>query len=176
MSSTSSGIATLIVAGIANGSFTMPMKYTRKWAWENTWLVWTVFALVFLPFVATLLTIPSLLMVYRSATPDIILEVCAFGAGWGVAQVLFGLAVEMIGIALAFSVVLGTSAAVGKHDSDGVSASRTPHQRAMVCGAWSNCVCCIGRVFWFGNTLQYGLAAGQLGPWGSILGWPLLCC
>jgi L-rhamnose-H+ transport protein len=62
---------------------------------------------VFLPFVATLLTIPSLLMVYRSATPDIILEVCAFGAGWGVAQVLFGLAVEMIGIALAFSVVLG---------------------------------------------------------------------
>jgi L-rhamnose-H+ transport protein len=83
------------------------MKYTRKWAWENTWLVWTVFALVFLPFVATLLTIPSLLMVYRSATPDIILEVCAFGAGWGVAQVLFGLAVEMIGIALAFSVVLG---------------------------------------------------------------------
>jgi L-rhamnose-H+ transport protein len=113
MSSTSSGIATLIVAGIANGSFTMPMKYTRKWAWENTWLVWTVFALVFLPFVATLLTIPSLLMVYRSATPDIILEVCAFGAGWGVAQVLFGLAVEMIGIALAFSVVLGTSAAIG---------------------------------------------------------------
>jgi L-rhamnose-H+ transport protein len=113
MSSTSSGIATLIVAGIANGSFTMPMKYTRKWAWENTWLAWTVFALVLLPFVATLLTIPSLSMVYRSATPDIIFEVCGFGAGWGVAQVLFGLAVEMIGIALAFSVVLGTSAAIG---------------------------------------------------------------
>jgi L-rhamnose-H+ transport protein len=33
--------------------------------------------------------------------------------GWGVAQVLFGLAVEWIGIALTFSLVLGTSAGAG---------------------------------------------------------------
>jgi L-rhamnose-H+ transport protein len=89
------------------------MKYARKWAWENTWLAWTVFALVVLPLAAALVTIPNLSMVYRAASPDIILEVCAFGAGWGVAQVFFGLAVDMIGITLAFSIVLGTSAAVG---------------------------------------------------------------
>src|SRR5580700_4652860 len=113
MSSASCGIATLIIAGVTNASFTMPMKYARKWAWENTWLAWTVFALVVLPFAAALATIPNLSMVYRSATPEIILEVCGFGAGWGVAQVFFGLAVDMIGITLAFSIVLGTSAAVG---------------------------------------------------------------
>ena len=39
--------------------------------------------------------------------------VAACGAGWGIAQVLFGLAVEAIGIALTFSIVLGLSAAVG---------------------------------------------------------------
>jgi L-rhamnose-H+ transport protein len=91
----------------------MPMRYARKWAWENTWLAWTVFALVVLPLAAALVSIPNLLMVYRSAPPDIILEVCGFGAGWGVAQVFFGVAVDMIGITLAFSIVLGTSAAVG---------------------------------------------------------------
>jgi L-rhamnose-H+ transport protein len=110
MSSTSCGIATLIIAGVTNASFTMPMKYARKWAWENTWLAWTVFALVVLPFAAAFVTIPNLSMVYRSATPEIILEVCGFGAGWGIAQVFFGLAVDMIGITLAFSIVLGTSA------------------------------------------------------------------
>jgi L-rhamnose-H+ transport protein len=89
------------------------MKYARKWAWENTWLVWTGFALVVLPLAAALLTIPNLSMVYHSATLDTILEVCGFGAGWGVAQVFFGVAVDMIGITLAFSIVLGTSAAVG---------------------------------------------------------------
>src|SRR5579859_1735309 len=113
MSSSSWGIATVIVAGVMNASFTMPMKYARKWTWENTWLAWTVFALVVLPFAAALMTIPNLSMVYRSAPLDIVLEVSGFGAGWGIAQVLFGLAVDMIGITLAFSVVLGTSAAVG---------------------------------------------------------------
>jgi L-rhamnose-H+ transport protein len=113
MSGTSSGIAILIIAGVMNASFTMPMKYARKWAWENIWLAWTVFALIILPLVAALVTIPKLSMVYRSASPDIILEVLGFGAGWGVAQVFFGIAVEMIGITLAFSIVLGTSAAVG---------------------------------------------------------------
>ena len=91
----------------------MPMKYARKWAWENTWLAWTVFALVVLPLAVALVAIPHLSMVYRSAPLDTILKVCGFGAGWGVAQVFFGLAVDMIGITLAFSIVLGTSAAVG---------------------------------------------------------------
>ena len=113
MSSSSIGIATLIVAGVMNASFTMPMKYARKWAWENTWLAWTGFALVVLPLVAAVLTIPNLSTVYRSTPRNVVLEVLGFGAGWGVAQVLFGLAVDMIGITLAFSVVLGISAAVG---------------------------------------------------------------
>jgi L-rhamnose-H+ transport protein len=113
MSGTLSGIAILIIAGVMNASFTVPMKYARKWAWENIWLAWTVFALVVLPFAAALLTIPDLSMVYRSASPDMILEVLGFGAGWGVAQVFFGIAVGMIGITLAFSIVLGTSAAIG---------------------------------------------------------------
>src|ERR1700757_658991 len=104
MSSTSSGIAMLIVAGMANGSFTIPMKFARKWAWENTWLAWTVFALVLLPLAVTLATIPNLSAVYGSVTPATILEVCGFGAGWGVAQVCFGLAVDMIGITVAFSI------------------------------------------------------------------------
>src|SRR5271156_86681 len=102
MSSTSCGIAALIAAGVTNASFTMPMKYARKWAWENTWLAWTILALVILPLAVALVTIPNLSLVYRSAPPNIILEVCGFGAGWGVAQVFFGVAVDMIGIALAF--------------------------------------------------------------------------
>jgi L-rhamnose-H+ transport protein len=113
MSGASGGIVTLIVAGLTNASFTMPMKYARKWAWENIWLAWTLCALVFLPCAVAWVTIPNLSMVYRSANPNIIFEVCLFGAGWGVAQVFFGLAVDMIGITLAFSIVLGTSAAVG---------------------------------------------------------------
>lgn len=103
----------LTLAGVTNASFTLPMKYARRWAWENTWMVWTFFALLTLPSLVTYSTIPHLIQVYRSVPAGVIAEVIGFGAGWGVAQVLFGLAVDAIGIALAFSLVLGTAAAVG---------------------------------------------------------------
>ena len=285
MSSTSCGIAILIIAGVMNASFTMPMKYARKWAWENTWLVWTVLALVVLPFAAALATIPHLSTVYRSVTLGTVLEVCGFGAGWGAAQLLFGLAVDRIGITLAFSIVLGTSAAVGslipmvslhrerlnsatgyavlgsialvllgvmlcaaagrmrERPSELSDSSRRPTSQglllAILCGlgaslmnfgiafgtpladvartaganglyainavwlplllagAVPNVLYCawlmkrnrsasayrVGRshwalaaimaIFWFGSTLLYGVAAGLLGAWGPILGWPL---
>src|SRR5260221_4709117 len=113
MSDTTLGLVLLLVAGIMNASFTLPMKFTRSWSWENTWLAWSIFALILLPPVVTTLTVPHLGDVYRDAGIGPIALAAAFGVGWGVAQVFFGLAVESIGIALTFSIVLGISAAVG---------------------------------------------------------------
>ena len=113
MGQTTAGVMLLIVAGITNASFSLPMKFTRKWAWENTWVVWSVLALIVLPVIMTIATVPSLGSVYRQGGGRIVSEVALFGAGWGVAQVLFGLAIDAIGIALAFSIVLGLSAALG---------------------------------------------------------------
>lgn len=113
MTDTSAGLAILAVAGVMNASFTLPMKYARRWAWENTWLAWAILALLVLPPVMALATVPHLGRVYMLTGPGIVAEVAGFGAGWGVAQVFFGLAVDAIGIALTFSLVLGTSAAVG---------------------------------------------------------------
>lgn len=113
MNQTAAGLSLLIAASMMNASFTLPMKFTRRWAWENTWLAWTVFALIVLPPIAAVLTVPHLAAVYQTADHSILLHVAGFGFGWGIAQVFFGLAVEAIGIALTFSLVLGTSAAVG---------------------------------------------------------------
>jgi L-rhamnose-H+ transport protein len=107
------GIMLLILAGAMNGSFTLPMKFTKRWAWENTWLAWTIFALCVFPSVLALVTVPSLGQVYSYAGAGPIAIAAGCGAGWGVSQVFFGLAVDAVGIALAFSVILGISAAVG---------------------------------------------------------------
>ena len=113
MSSTAQGILILLIAGVTNASFTVPMKYARRWAWENIWLAWTFFALIVLPVVAVGITVPHLPMVYSAVKPSMLVKICGLGIGWGVAQVFFGLAVDLVGIALTFSIVLGTSAAVG---------------------------------------------------------------
>ncbi len=107
------GLLVLFFAGLMNGSFTLPMKFTRRWAWENTWLVWTLFALLLFPPALALLTLPPLREIYSQAGIAPILTVASFGAGWGISQVFLGLAVEGIGMALSFSVILGISAAVG---------------------------------------------------------------
>src|ERR1022692_4580574 len=107
------GSLLLVAAGLMNASFALPMKFTRRWAWENTWLVFTIFALVVLPAAVALYTLPNLGVVYRMSGSSLLWHVAGFGAGWGLAQVFFGLAVEAIGIALTFSLVLGTSAAMG---------------------------------------------------------------
>jgi len=97
---------------VMNASFSLPMKFVRSWAWENTWLLWSIFALLVLPGSLALATIPSIGTILRSSG-SVVLLVALCGAAWGVAQVLFGLALDKIGIALTFSIVLGLSAAMG---------------------------------------------------------------
>lgn len=113
MNMATQGILLLILAAIMNANFATPMKFTRRWAWENTWLVWTIFALLILPPVVTFSTVPHLCEIYQSSGHGILLDVTLFGAGWGVAQVFFGLAVDSLGVGLTFSIVMGISAAVG---------------------------------------------------------------
>lgn len=113
MTGTISGLTFVTIAGVANASFALPMKFTRRWAWENVWISWTFLALLLLPAVVAILSIPSLGAVYRDAGSGSIAVVMVCGAGWGLAQVLFGLSIDAIGIGLTFSIVLGVSAAVG---------------------------------------------------------------
>src|ERR1039458_8350699 len=113
MNSAGFGFLLLVVAGLMNASFAVPMKYTRRWSWENTWMVWTFFALVVLPAAVAFVTLPDLAAVYLASDFTLLWHVVVFGAGWGLAQVFFGIAVDALGIAMTFSLVLGTSPAMG---------------------------------------------------------------
>lgn len=112
MQNTSGGLLLLVLAGVMNATFSLPMKFTRGWKWENTWLLWSLFALVLVPGMLAFSTVPGYGSVLAAAG-GVLLPVVLCGAAWGVAQVLFGRALDKIGIALTFSIVLGLSAAVG---------------------------------------------------------------
>lgn len=113
MSDLKVGAVFVLLAAIANASFALPMKWMHRWSWENIWLVWSVCSLLLLPLLAAYFTIPQLFAGYGEVAPAVVARVIFFGFAWGVAQVLFGLSVDKIGMALTFSIVLGTSAAVG---------------------------------------------------------------
>jgi L-rhamnose-H+ transport protein len=107
------GIFLTLLAGLMAGNCMLPMKFNRTWQWENTWLVFSVVSLVILPWMLALGLVGQLFDAYRSLT---LLEFAVpflFGAGWGIAQVLFGISVARLGLGLAYAIIIGLGALLG---------------------------------------------------------------
>ena len=107
------GIALTLLAGLMAGNCMLPMKFNRTWKWENSWLVFSVVSLVILPWMLALGLVDHLFDVYRGLSLLQLGVPLFFGAGWGVAQVLFGLSVQRLGLGLAYAIIVGLGAMLG---------------------------------------------------------------
>jgi L-rhamnose-H+ transport protein len=112
-SSLSIGIALTLLAGLMAGNCMLPMKFNRTWKWENSWLVFSVVSLVILPWMLALGLVDHLFDAYRGLSLLQLGVPFLFGAGWGVAQVLFGLSVQRLGLGLAYAIIVGLGALLG---------------------------------------------------------------
>ena len=43
------GLGLMALAGIVGGNCMLPMKFARRWPWENMWLVFSLVALLVVP-------------------------------------------------------------------------------------------------------------------------------
>jgi L-rhamnose-H+ transport protein len=107
------GIALTLLAGLMAGNCMLPMKFNRTWKWENSWLVFSVVSLVILPWMLALGLVDHLFDAYRGLSLLQLGVPFLFGAGWGVAQVLFGLSVQRLGLGLAYAIIVGLGALLG---------------------------------------------------------------
>jgi L-rhamnose-H+ transport protein len=95
------------------GDCMLPLKFNRKWRWENTWLVFSLVSLVVLPWTLALLLVNHLFQTYNSLNASQFVAPILFGAGWGIAQVLFGISIQRLGLALAYAIVIGLGTLFG---------------------------------------------------------------
>jgi L-rhamnose-H+ transport protein len=100
------GLALTVLSGICSGNSMLPMKFARRWQWENTWLVFSLFSLLILPWALAFLLAGNLRSLYCSLFPGQLLLPLILGIAWGVAQVLFGLSIARLGQALSFAIVI----------------------------------------------------------------------
>ena len=107
------GYVLVIVAGIVQGAFILPMKSTKKWAWENTWFVYASTGFLILPWLFVLLTIPHPATVLATTSLRSLLLVEGFGLGWGIGATTFGLGVSRLGMALGYTIIIGLVATAG---------------------------------------------------------------
>ena len=48
----------IVIAGALNGTFAVPMKTARAWKFEHIWGVFSIFAMVVIPWCAVLIAVP----------------------------------------------------------------------------------------------------------------------
>ena len=107
------GLLVVIIAAVFQGSFAVPMAYARGWKWENSWMVFSVFAMIVFNVLFALISIPALFGVYGSAGFGGIIMPLIWGIIWGVGAIGFGLGITSAGLALGYAILLGTVLSMG---------------------------------------------------------------
>jgi len=101
------------LGGLASGSFYVPFRRVRVWAWETYWLVGGFFSWIIAPWVLGLWMTRDLIHVLREAPADSLFWAYTFGVLWGLGGLTFGLTMRYLGLSLGMAVALGYTAAFG---------------------------------------------------------------
>jgi L-rhamnose-H+ transport protein len=107
------GVALTVLSGTLMTCAIVPMKFARRWRWENIWLAYIGFGQVVFPLILVGLTAPGAWAVYVSARPRALAAAALFGFGWGVGNVLSGIGYTMLGVGLGLTIILGLAASAG---------------------------------------------------------------
>ncbi len=101
------------LGGLAAGSFYVPYRGVKEWAWEVYWLVGGVFSWILAPWVLALINTQDLYAVLAEAPSGSIMWAYFWGVMWGVGGLTFGLTMRYLGVSLGVAVALGYCAAFG---------------------------------------------------------------
>jgi L-rhamnose-H+ transport protein len=107
------GVFLVLVAGLMSGSCMLPSKFVRTWKWENVWFVFSLVSLVILPWILAVTFVDRLFETYQSLSSDQLAIPMFLGAGWGIAQILFGVSVQRLGLGIAYAIIVGLGAILG---------------------------------------------------------------
>ena len=101
------------LGGLASGSFYVPYKGVKHWAWETYWLAGGFFSWIIAPWILASFLTKDLFAVLGHAPGSALFWAFFFGLLWGVGGLTFGLTMRYLGLSLGMAVVLGLCAAFG---------------------------------------------------------------
>lgn len=101
------GVIFHFIGGFASGSFYMPYKKVKGWAWESYWIIGGIFSWLIVPPLAAWLTIPNFSEIIARTNGSVLLYTYIFGLLWGIGGLTYGLGVRYLGVSLGSSIILG---------------------------------------------------------------------
>src|ERR1044071_7932002 len=107
------GVIFQFIGRFASGSFYMPFKKVKGWAWESYWIIGGLFSWLIIPLLAAWLTVPNFFEIIRNTSGTTLFWTYFMGVLWGIGGLTFGLAMRYLGLSLGMSVALGYTSAFG---------------------------------------------------------------
>ena len=107
------GIIFHFIGGFASGSFYVPYKKVKGWAWESYWIIGGLFSWLLMPPLAAWLTVPGFADIISQTSLSTFWWTYFWGLLWGIGGLMYGLGMRYLGMSLGNSVLLGFTAAFG---------------------------------------------------------------
>lgn len=106
-------IALLLLAGVFQASFALPMAHFRKWRWEHVWVGQAIFSNLVLPGLVLLFALSEFMPDLRNFTSSQWLVLGMLGVAWGVGGVGYGLSLVLLGFSFTYSIVFSVTTLAG---------------------------------------------------------------
>ena len=107
------GLLIVSLAGLLQGSFILPMTYTRKWEWSHKWFAFSLLGMLIINWIIAFFLFDNLIGIVSRIPFSLLLVVMLFGLGWGIGAILLGKGMDLLGMALGFPIIMGINATAG---------------------------------------------------------------
>lgn len=108
-----SGVIWALAAGLMLGLYALPEKFTKDFAFENTWGAFFLMALFIVPPLACFSFINGFGRVLGAIPGGVLLRMGMASILWGIGMLMWGKAINHLGLSLGFSIFIGTIILVG---------------------------------------------------------------
>lgn len=107
------GIVLAIFAGVMLGLYALPEKFTADFKYENTWSLFFILTMFVVPIIASIGLIDGFSDIFGNMPRDIWIKMALSSFLWGTGVMMWGKAINHIGLSLGFSIFIGTVILVG---------------------------------------------------------------
>lgn len=107
------GVLFAILAGLLLGLYALPEKFTKDFEFENTWSLFFAINTFVVPNIAAFLLIDGFSEVLTSIPSNVLIGMIVSSVLWGIGAMMWGKAINYIGLSLGFSIFIGTIILVG---------------------------------------------------------------
>lgn len=107
------GILFAVFAGVMLGFWAMPGKFVKNYEFENAWGLCYLFMLWVIPCILGFTLIDNFAQVLSDVGTPILLKMLIPSFLWGVGMLMWGKAINHIGLSLGFSIFIGTIVFIG---------------------------------------------------------------